>query len=48
MLCHAMSDEKCGDAMWNGVTHVENQWWCAVNQDAKCGYGIRRVMGNDG
>ena len=25
MFRHAMSDEKCrGDAMWNGVVHVEN------------------------
>ena len=59
ILCHAMSDEKCGDAMWNGVVHVEYGgvlWRCEMwlwNTE-RCGMVWRRhirrggVMRNDG
>ena len=37
-LCHAMSDEKCGDAMWRMVWYMWNMVVCC--EDAKCGCGI--------
>ena len=59
ILCHAMSDEKCGDAMWNdGVVHVEYGgvlWRCEMLWNTeRCGMVWRRhirhggVMRNDG